>query len=326
MGQAMQYATGVKLVLLAAVLWSLNGLLIRQIDQAGTWAVLFWRSAGMIPVLLAVIAWRSGGVLAPLIRVGWSGVIGGFGLVLAFGGAIFAFQATTVANAVFLFSASPFLAALLGWLILREPVRPATWGAIALAGVGMFVMVRDGLAGGAAAGNLAALVSALGFAGFTIALRWGRLADMLPAVVLGGAFSMLVAAGVLGVQGAPLWVPARDIGISLAMGAVVLAAGMALYTTGSRVLPAADLTLLSMAEVLLAPLWVFLALGETASPQMFVGGAILMAAVAINAVSGARHRRLHRDALRVAIALPDPGLAVSQAQADIPAVTVRGQG
>ncbi|MDR7126314.1 DMT family transporter [Pseudotabrizicola sp. 4114] len=286
----MPYKTGVKLVLLAALLWSLNGLLIRQIDQAGTWAVLFWRSAGMIPVLLAVIWWRSGGVFAPLRRVGWSGVVGGIGLVLAFGGAIFAFQATTVANAVFLFSASPFLAALLGWLVLRETVRPATWAAIALAGVGMFLMVREGLAAGAMAGNVAALLSALGFASFTIALRWGRLADMLPAVVLGGLFSMLAAGVVLAVEGQPLWVPWRDIAISLAMGAGILATGMALYTAGSRVIPAAELTLLSMVEVLLAPLWVFLALGETASAGTLAGGAVLMAAVAFNALSGARRR------------------------------------
>jgi len=286
----MPYKTGVKLVLLAALLWSLNGLLIRQIHDAGTWAVLFWRSAGMIPVLLAVIWWRSGGVITPLRRVGWSGVVGGIGLVLAFGGAIFAFQATTVANAVFLFSASPFLAALLGWLILRETVRPATWAAIALAGIGMFLMVREGLAAGAMAGNVAALLSALGFASFTIALRWGRLADMLPAVVLGGLFSMLAAGVVLAVEGQTLWAPWRDIAISMAMGAGVLATGMALYTAGSRVIPAAELTLLSMVEVLLAPLWVFLALRETASTGTLVGGAVLMTAVAFNALSGARRR------------------------------------
>ena len=287
----MHYTTGVKLVLLAALLWSLNGLLIRQISEAGTWAVLFWRSAGMVPVLVAVILWRSGGKLPPVARIGWSGAIGGLGLVLAFGGAIFAFQATTVANAVFLFSASPFLAALLGWLILHETVRHATWAAIALAGIGMFLMVREGLAAGAMAGNLAALTSALGFAGFTIALRWGRLSDMLPAVVLGGLFSMAAAALALGVTGQPLWVPARDIAIALAMGAGILASGMALYTAGSRVIPAAELTLLSMVEVLLAPLWVFVVLGETASAGTWVGGAVLLAAVALNALSGARGRR-----------------------------------
>jgi drug/metabolite transporter (DMT)-like permease len=290
----MRYGTGVVImVIIAATLWSLMGLMIRQIEVVGTWAVLFWRSAGLIPVLLAVIWWRSGGqVLARLRGVGLAGVIGGLGLVFAFAGAIFAIQATTVANAVFLFSASPFLAAVLGWLTLKEPVRKATWIAILLAGVGMFIMVREGLAAGALAGNLAALLSALGFAVFTLALRWGKLSDMMPAVVLGAAFSTVVAGVAAPVMGTGLAAPPRDIAISVAMGAIILATGMALYTTGSRVIPAAELTLLSMVEVMLAPIWVWLVLGETASAGTFLGGAVLLAAVAFNAFSGARRKPL----------------------------------
>lgn len=287
----MTYARGVLLVVLAGVLWSFMGLAVRHIETAGTWAILFWRSAGMVPVLLAFIAWRSGGhPLERLRRVGVAGVLGAFGLVFAFAGAIYALQATTVANAVFLFAASPFMAALLGWIILREPVRPATWAAIAVAGVGMFVMVRDGLAGGETAGNLAALLSAFGFAAFTLTLRWGRLEDMMPAVVLGGLFSMAVAVVVLGVRAEVLAVPAQDIVISAAMGAGMLATGMALYTLGSRVVPAAELTLLSMVEVLLAPVWVWLVLGETASAGTFLGGGILLVAIAGNALSGLRRK------------------------------------
>lgn len=282
----MKYATGATLVVLAGVLWSAMGLSIRQLDVAGTWAVLFWRSVGMVPVLFAFIAWRSGGhPLDRLRRVGVAGVIGGLGLVFAFAGAIYAIQATTVANAVFLFAASPFLAAILGWILLGERVRPATWVAIAVAGVGMFIMVREGLAIGAMMGNIAALLSALGFAAFTITLRWGRLEDMMPAVVLGGVFSMVVA---LAVVGGGIAVPLHDAVTAMAMGALQLATGMALYTLGSRVIPAAELTLLSMVEVLLAPIWVWLFLGETASKGTFVGGAVLMAAVAGNALSGMR--------------------------------------
>jgi drug/metabolite transporter (DMT)-like permease len=287
----MTYARGVLLVVLAGLLWSFMGLAVRHIETAGTWAILFWRSAGMVPVLLAFIAWRSGGhPLDRLRRVGLAGVLGALGLVLAFAGAIYALQATTVANAVFLFAASPFMAALLGWIILREPVRPATWAAITVAGAGMFVMVRDGLAGGETAGNLAAVLSAFGFAVFTLTLRWGKLEDMMPAVVLGGLFSMAVAVIALGVRGEGLAVPLRDIVISVAMGAGMLATGMALYTLGSRVVPAADLTLLSMVEVLLAPVWVWLALGETASAGTFLGGGILLVAIAGNALSGIRRK------------------------------------
>lgn len=286
----MRYGTGVALVVLAGILWSVQGLIIRNITEAGTWAVLVWRSVGMVPVLLGFVAWRSGGqVLARLRAVGVAGVLGGLGLVFAFAGAIFAFQTTSVAMAVFLFSASPFFAAVLGWLVLREPVRNATWAAIGLAAIGIFLMVREGFAIGAMAGNIAALLSAFGFAAFTVSLRWGKLADMMPAVALGGVFSIVTGAAMLVLTGAgTLAVPLVDIALSAGMGAVTLAGGMVLYTLGSRVIPAAELTLLSLVEVMLAPVWVWLALGETASAGTLTGGAVLMAAVAVSAGSGLR--------------------------------------
>ncbi|MES2846508.1 MAG: DMT family transporter [Pseudomonadota bacterium] len=285
----MRYGTGVALVFVAGIVWSTQGLIFRQITEAGTWTVLFWRSVGMLPVLLGFLAWRAKGLPFGLIRkVGLAGAMGGLGLVMAFAGAIFSIQATTIANAVFLFAASPFFTAILAWLILREDVRPATWAAIALAMVGIFIMVREGLAAGAMAGNVAALISALGFAIFTITLRWGRLSDMLPAVVLGGVFSIVAGALVAGQLGQPLLVPLPDILYAMGMGAVTLAGGMVLYTLGSRVIPAAEAALLSNVEVMLAPIWVWLFLGETASTGTFVGGAVLMVAVIFNALSGAR--------------------------------------
>jgi drug/metabolite transporter (DMT)-like permease len=285
----MRYGQGVALVLAAGSLWSLMGLGLRQIEAASVWQILFWRSIGMVPVLLAFIWWRSGG--KPLIsirRVGTAGLAGGLGLVFAFAGAIYAIQTTTIANAVFLFIASPLVAAILGWILLGERVRPRTWAAIALAVFGMYLMVREGLAIGALAGNIAALLSAVGFGAFSVALRWGKLSEMLPVSMLGGVFSAIAAGIVLAVQGAPLAPSAWDIGVSVGIGALILALGMVMYTLGSRVIPAAELTLLTLIEVLLAPLWVFVFLGETASPATFVGGGVLLAAVALNAVMGAR--------------------------------------
>ena len=117
----MSYSTGVILVATAAVLWSLMGLAIREIQEAGTWAILFWRSAAMVPALLAFFAWRRRKPILPALRAtGRAGLMAGFGLVVAFAGAIFAIQSTTVANAVFLFAASPFLAAALSWAARHE--------------------------------------------------------------------------------------------------------------------------------------------------------------------------------------------------------------
>lgn len=284
----MRYGTGVALVVVAALMWSLMSLAIRLIEGADTWQVLFWRSAGMVPVLVAIILVRSEGLWRPLRAVGLAGVIGGAGLVAAFAGAIFAIQTTTVANAVFLYAASPFLAAIFGWLILREKVAPATWAAIALAGVGIFLMVREGLSLGMGKGSVAALLSAAGFAAFTLALRWRRLGDMYPALLIGALMSMAVAALVTLSGGGTLAVSLHDAGLALAAGAVLLGMGLALYTLGSRAVPAAELTLLAMIEVLLAPVWVWLVVGETASPGTWIGGAVLLAAVAGNALAGLR--------------------------------------
>ena len=287
----MQYRTGVLLVVVAGVLWSLMGLTIRLLDTATTWQVLFWRPVGMVPVLAAFVWWRSGGLIRPLRAVGQPGIIGALGLVAAFAGAVYAIQSTTIANAVFLFSASPFFSAVLGRIFLREQVRPVTWVAIGLAVLGMGIMVRDGADSGAMSGNIAAIGSALGFAVFAVTVRWGKLADMLPAVILGGVMSMGVAAVALMVQGQSLTPPRADIGIIVMAGAVILGVGMTLFTLGSRVVPAAEATLLTMLEVILGPVWVWLVLAETASAQTFAGGAVVLCAVALNAVTGLRDRQ-----------------------------------
>lgn len=285
----MRYGTGVALCLAAGSLWSLMGLGLRQIEEASVWAILFWRSVGTVPVLLAFIWWTSAGRPLTAIRaVGAAGALGGFGLVFAFAGAIYAFQTTTVANAVLMFAASPFVAAVLGWLFLREAVRPSTWVGIGLAVIGMYLMVRDGLETGSTVGNIAALVSAFGFGAFSVALRWGRVGDMLPAALLGSLFAAVVAGGVLLFRGEAILVLPWDIGVALAIGAIVVALGMVMFTLGSKVVPAAELTLLSLVEVLLGPLWVWLLLGETASRGTLIGGAVLLGGVVLNAVAGMR--------------------------------------
>lgn len=283
------YRNGMILVFSAAVLWSLMGLVLRWIGDVGTWQVLFYRSAGMVPVLLVLMHLRTKGhAFRSLLSVGWPGLIGGTGLVFAFAGAIFAIQTTSVANAVFLFASAPLMTAFLAWAVLREPTRARTWISIALAAFGVFVMVREGLAMGARDGNLAALMSSAGFAVFTITLRWGKLSDMLPAVILGGILSLLTAATVIWFRDESLVIPVRSALLAATMGAGILGLGMTLYTIGSRVVPAAELGILSLAEVMLGPVWVWLVLGETTTRGTLIGATILLAAIAFNASGGTR--------------------------------------
>jgi DME family drug/metabolite transporter len=191
---------------------------------------------------------------------------------------------------MFLFAAAPFLAAIFGWVILRESVRKATWIAMVFAMIGIAIMVIHGFAAGRMVGNLSALLSALGFAVFTIALRWGKLEDMLPAVFLAGIFAIITSAIVCQFGGYGFALPRNEIAIALSMGYLQVGLGLIVYTIGSQVVPAAELTLLSMTEVLLGPLWVWLLMGETVSFFTLLGGIVLMLAIAGNALSGLRRK------------------------------------
>ena len=266
---------GVLFVFAAGVLWSTVGLGIRLIEDAVVWQILLYRSVSLSLLLYVFIRMRSGeSPFAQIRRTGFPAVIAGLSLVAAYSGGIYAIQATSVANAMLLFATAPFMAAVLGWIVLREPARTATWVAIAVA----------------LTGSLAALGSAFGFAVFTVALRWGKSGEMLPSVFLSGLFGIIVTSGICLFLELSLVLSVRDGGIAMGMGVFQVGAGLILYTLGSRSLPAAELALLSLAEVLLGPLWVWLFIGETATLNTLTGGAVLLAAIAGNALSGKQRK------------------------------------
>ena len=282
---------GLLFVFAAGVLWSTVGLGIRMIEDAAVWQILLYRSISMSLFLYMVIRLRSGeSPFLQIRRIGLPVVVAGLSLVAAYSGGIYAIQNTSVANAMLLFATAPFMAAVLGWLVLREPVRAATWIAIAVALGGILIMVSDKTGDVAVQGSLAALGSALGFAVFTVALRWGRSGEMLPSVFLSGLFAIVITFGICQILELSVVLSLQDGGVAMGMGVFQVGAGLILYTLGSRSLPAAELTLLSLAEVLLGPLWVWLFLNETASINTLVGGAVLLMAIAGNAVSGKRRK------------------------------------
>ena len=282
---------GLLFVFAAGVLWSTVGLGIRMIEDAVVWQILLYRSISMSLFLYMVIRLRSGeSPFLQIRRIGLPAVVAGLSLVAAYSGGIYAIQNTSVANAMLLFATAPFMAAVLGWLVLREPVRAATWIAIAVALGGILIMVSDKTGDVAVQGSLAALGSALGFAVFTVALRWGRSGEMLPSVFLSGLFAIVITFGICQILELSVVLSLQDGGVAMGMGVFQVGAGLILYTLGSRSLPAAELALLSLAEVLLGPLWVWLFLNETARLNTLVGGAVLLIAIAGNAVSGKRRK------------------------------------
>ena len=288
---ARAHRVGLIFVFLAGVLWSTVGLGIRLIEDATVWQILLYRSISLTLFLYVVIRLRSGeSPIAQAARIGMPAVVAGLSLVAAYAGGIYSIQVIPVANALLLFATAPFMAAVLGWLVLREKVRPATWVAICVAIFGIAIMMGSNTQGLALVGSLAAMGSAFGFAVFTVALRWGKSSEMLPAVFLSGIFATLITLAICLITGLPLQLSFNDGGIAVSMGVFQVGAGLIFYTLGSKHLPAAELTLLSLAEVLLGPVWVWLVLGEAATVNTLIGGLILLLAIAGNALSGARRK------------------------------------
>lgn len=284
------FAQGCALVLITALVMSTGGLIVRHID-AGDWQIVFYRSLAIFIGLAVFLIVRDRSLAYRTVRrTGVAGVLAGVGMAMAMIGFILAVNATSVANAVFLMAAAPFMAAGMGWLFLRERVAGATWIAMAVALAGVTTMVWHGLTGGSLFGTAMALVSALGFAGFSVALRGGREGDMVPSVAIGGGISLMVGGAVALASGAGLALPTGAIALTLFFG-LMTAGSLALFTIGARSVPAAILALLSLIEVVLQPMWVWIVLDEVPHAVTMIGGAILLAAIAGQAAAGMATRR-----------------------------------
>ncbi|CUJ95603.1 carboxylate/amino acid/amine transporter [Ruegeria denitrificans] len=280
---------GVLLVALGMLVSSTIGVGVRAVDAATSWQILVYRSIGTILFLAMVIAIRQqDGMRGVLTKIDPPVLVGGIGLMLASCGVIVAFEHTTVANAFFLVAAAPFIAALLGRALLSEQVRKATWFAIVLGLGGVAIMVGGGLSIGQFWGNIAGLIAAFGFAIFAVSLRWGRSNDLLVLALAGGCFTFLTASFATLMSGTGFSVSMHDLLISLAMGAFQLGCALLLITAGSRSVPAAEIAVLGLVEIVLAPVWVWIIFGENVGLMTVLGGTTVLLAVVIDAITGAR--------------------------------------
>jgi drug/metabolite transporter (DMT)-like permease len=285
LGHDSLYLRGALLVLGAGATWSIAGIMIRNIDDASGWQILFYRSLGFTATILVVLIHRTQGRVPAAIRAaGPIGVVGGLCLAFAFITNIFSLLNTSVASAVFMQSTQVFFGAVLGWLFLREEVRPAAWLAMVGALAGVALMLGDGIADGTLFGNLLALLTGLGVAGLAVSLRWGHAVDMLPAVLFGGIFTAIGS----GLLADSMIVSQHDLILALAMGVIQIGIGFIAFTAGSRHVPAAELTLLALSEVVFAPVWVWIGIGEVPSALTLAGGAILIGTVVALVLAGAR--------------------------------------
>lgn len=275
------YARAVAVIVLSGVFLSTAGVGIRLLQEAGGLQIIFYRGIGTAAFFAAYLALRDRRHFATrLVGIGWNGLLAAVFYAGASVSIVFAILNTTVANAMFIISLTPFIAALVGWVVLGERVSLRTWMAIALASVGVFIMVEGGLSGEGYVGIMFALCMALCYASFAVTLRRGRGGDMMPAACWAGAI-IAVSSFVLADD---LAIPPGDVLICLALGAFQVGLGTLLLVLGSRHVPAAQITFLAMLEVVLSPVWVWLAVGERPAAATLIGGGVIMAAIAWQAL------------------------------------------
>lgn len=292
-----RYPLGVAMVLTAGACLSLGGLILRNIEAADGWQVMFYRSIAFTVTLSLYIAVRyRGRMIRPFLRIGRTGPL--LSLLLGLGSVcyVFAILETTVANVMFILSTTPLWTALLAWAVLRERVRASTWVAMLAAVAGIGLMVVNGLATGRILGNLLAFGAVAGFAGMVVILRRSQHVDMVPATCLAGVVAAALSA--LMVEG--FAVSGHDLALSLLLGTVQYGAGFLFITLGARYVPAAEVSLLALSEIILAPTWVWIFVDEVPAALTLAGGAMVLAAVVGQALVGLHRERAARRRARLA--------------------------
>lgn len=256
------------LLLLAALCWSLGGVLIKSIEWPAM-AVAGGRSAIAIPIILLCIGRPKFTFSAAQI----GGALGYAGTVILF---VFATRMTTAANAIFLQYTAPIYVALIGRWYLGERAARIDWLVIAVALLGIALFFMDRLTTAGLWGNIIALGSGLAFASVALFLRKEKAGSPVASILLG---NILVA-----LAGLPFMLQAPSLGEGslwrlVLLGTVQLGLPYVFYASAIRHVTALEATLIPLLEPVLNPLWVMLALGERPGPWAIVGGLLVLGAV-----------------------------------------------
>ena len=265
-------------ILVAAVAWSTAGLAQRELDASPATQVLGRAVFAAIALFALVVVMERRGTVAAFRSMGRSGLAMAVFLAISSGTFLLALNHTTVANVLFMQAAAPMMAALLGWALLSERIDGRTWVALALAGAGVVLMAAGSFDSGAAAVGLPFLMTA-SFAAVIVIARHRRDVSMMPATC---ASQVLVVVACLPFV-APGSASDSDWAILAALGVGQMGLGLALLTIGARLIPPAQVAVISLLEVVLGPLWVWLAYEERPSLATFLGGLVVVSAVVVQA-------------------------------------------
>ena len=274
----------IPIVLLAGIFWSFGAYVVRHIDQPQLvpWQYLFTRGI-VIFILLNVYLFLNEGIkfYKNYLKIGISGFIGGLGLATAMITFIWSITNTTAAITLLCLAAMPFITALLGFLFLKERISFTVWISIIVAAFGICVMAYGNTEKNSFLGLIFGLASALGFSIFSVSLRWRKETPKFTTVALSGFFCFLFSSIFILSNDANFLSTSKNEALFATHGTLVCC-GLILYSIGSKNIPAADLTLLSLTEIIGGIFWVWLpwlGINEVPSTNTIIGGFFIFIAI-----------------------------------------------
>ena len=270
----------IPVVLMAGIFWSFGPYVVRNIDEANTvpWQYLFTRGLVIFILLNAYLFMEEGiSFFNNYKKIGISGVVGGSGLAIAMITFIWSITNTTAAITLLCLAAMPFITALLGFLFLKETISTNVWVAIAIATIGILIMALGNHEKNTLMGFILGITSAIGFSIFSVSLRWRKETPKFTTVAIAGFICVVVSLIVIINKDLSLISSSKNQTL-FALHGTIVCLGMILYAIASKNIPAAELTLLSLTEVIGGIFWVWLpwlGINEIPGTNTIIGGFLI---------------------------------------------------
>ncbi len=274
----------VPVVLFAGLLWSFGPLVVRYMDQPHlvSWQYIFGRGLTIFILLNLYLYFEEGvNFYKNYKKIGYSGLIGGTGLGVAMISFIYSITNTSAAVTLLCLAAMPFFTALLAFLFLKERISLNVWISIFIATIGIIIMALGSSEKNSVIGFIFGITSSIGFSVFSVSLRWRKETPKFTTVAIAGLFCFVLATIIILIKGQPFFSSSYNSSMFSVHGTLVCL-GLILYSIGSKAIPAAELTLLSLTEVIGGIFWVWLPLfgiNEVPSTFTIVGGFFLFVSI-----------------------------------------------
>ena len=270
----------IPVVLFAGLLWSFGPLVVRYMDnpQLVPWQYIFGRGLTIFILLNLYLFFEEGkNFYKNYYKIGLSGVIGGSGLGIAMITFIYSITNTSAAVTLLCLAAMPFFTALLAFLFLREKISLSVWISILIASVGIIIMALGNTGEKSLTGFVFGLTSSLGFSVFSVTLRWRKETPKFTTVAFSGLFCFIFASVIILSNDLKFFSTSYN-GALFSLHGTLVCFGLILYSIGSKAIPAAELTLLSLTEVVGGIFWVWVpifGINEVPTTNTIIGGFFL---------------------------------------------------